>query len=64
MEAHTVPVRIKEGFRRRLAALPAETRSLMLAAAAEPTGDPVLAWRAAERLGVPASAVERGGRCR
>jgi len=28
----------------------------MLVAAAEPVGDPVLVWRAAERLGIPASA--------
>ncbi|MFI0353287.1 AAA family ATPase [Actinomadura sp. 9N407] len=58
VEAQAVPARVEEGFRRRLAALPAETRSLMLIAAAEPTGDPVLIWRAAGRLGVPASAVE------
>jgi DNA-binding CsgD family transcriptional regulator len=51
-----VPARIEQGFRRRLEALPGDTRSLMLVAAAEPTGDPVLVWRAAERLGIPASA--------
>jgi hypothetical protein len=54
----TVPARIERGFRRRLEALPAETRSLMLVAAAEPVGDPLLVWRAAERLGIPASAAE------
>ena len=43
---------IQESFRRRLAALPEQTRSLLLVAAAEPIGDPVLVWRAAERLGV------------
>src|SRR3954465_14650556 len=43
---------IQESFRRRLEALPEETRSLLLVAAAEPIGDPVLVWRAAERLGV------------
>ncbi|MFB4313872.1 AAA family ATPase [Actinomadura sp. 21ATH] len=58
VEAQAVPERVEEGFRRRLAALPAETRTLMLVAAAEPTGDPVLIWNAAGRLGVPASAVE------
>jgi AAA ATPase domain len=51
-----VPARIEEGFRRRLAALSADTRSLMLVAAAESTGDPVLVWRAAGRLGIAASA--------
>jgi DNA-binding CsgD family transcriptional regulator len=56
VEAQAVPARIEEGFRRRLEALPADTRSLMLVAAAEPAGDPVLVWRAAERLGIPASA--------
>ncbi|MEW2355764.1 AAA family ATPase [Spirillospora sp. NPDC029432] len=58
VEAQGVPARVEEGFRQRLAALPAGTRSLMLVAAAEPTGDPVLIWRAAGRLGVPASAAE------
>ncbi|GIJ54402.1 helix-turn-helix transcriptional regulator [Virgisporangium aurantiacum] len=48
--------RIEESFRRRLDALPAETGTLLLAAAAEPVGDPVLVWRAIERLGVPADA--------
>jgi DNA-binding CsgD family transcriptional regulator len=43
---------IQESFRRRLDALPADTRELLLVAAAEPVGDPVLVWRAAERLGV------------
>ncbi len=53
-----VPARIEQGFRRRIEALPAGTRSLMLVAAAEPAGDPVLVWRAAGRLGIPASAAE------
>src|SRR5215813_13081056 len=56
--AQAVPARIEQDFRRRLAALPAGTRSLMLVAAAEPAGDPVLVWRAAGRLGIPASAAE------
>ena len=56
--ARAVPARILEGFGRRLAALPGDTRSLLLVAAAEPTGDPVLVWRAAGRLGIPASAAE------
>ena len=47
-----LPSRIEESFRRRLDALPAETRRLLLVAAAEPVGDPVLLWRAAERLGI------------
>ena len=56
VEVKAVPARIEEGFQRRIEALPADTRSLMLIAAAEPAGDPVLVWRAAGRLGIPASA--------
>src|SRR4051812_4725060 len=44
--------RIEDSFRRRLAGLPAETQRLLRVAAAEPVGDPVLLWRAAERLGI------------
>ncbi|HEY2435807.1 MAG TPA: AAA family ATPase, partial [Solirubrobacteraceae bacterium] len=44
--------RLEDSFRRRLAGLPAETQRLLLIAAAEPVGDPVLVWRAAERLGI------------
>ena len=56
--AQTVPVRIEQGFLRRVVALPPDTRSLLFLAAAEPVGDPLLLWRAAERLGVPSSAAE------
>jgi DNA-binding CsgD family transcriptional regulator len=48
--------RIEASFRRRLVRLPAQSRRLLLVAAAEPTGDPVLVLRAAERLGVDDSA--------
>ncbi|MFB4285194.1 helix-turn-helix transcriptional regulator [Nonomuraea sp. MTCD27] len=58
VEAQALPARIEQGFRRRLEALPAETRALMLVAAAEPTGNPVLIWQAAGRLGISASAAE------
>ena len=44
--------RIEESFRRRLEALPADSQQLLLLAAADPIGDPVLVWRAAERLGI------------
>src|SRR5262252_2419635 len=50
IEAQAIPAQVEQGFRRRLEELPADTRSLMLVAAAEPTGDPVLVWRAAGRL--------------
>jgi DNA-binding CsgD family transcriptional regulator len=48
--------RIEEAFQRRLRALPAETRRLLLVAAAEPVGEPLLVWRAAEWLGISAQA--------
>jgi DNA-binding CsgD family transcriptional regulator len=50
--------RIEESFRRRLADLPRQSRRLLLVAAAEPTGDPALVWRAAAQLGVTGSAAE------
>ena len=40
-------------------ALPEDARRLLLVAAAEPVGDPLLLWRAAERLGI-AAAVDGG----
>ncbi len=48
--------RIEDSFRRRLVGLPAETQRLLLVAAAEPVGDPLLVWRAAGRLGIGAQA--------
>ena len=50
--------RIEESFRRRLAGLPSPSRSLLLVAAADPTGDAVLVWRAAGLLGIADSAAE------
>jgi DNA-binding CsgD family transcriptional regulator len=50
--AQALPDRIEESFVRRLEALPDDTRRLLLAAAAEPVGDPLLLWRAAESLGI------------
>ncbi|HEY1820061.1 MAG TPA: AAA family ATPase [Trebonia sp.] len=55
---------IEDSFRRQLEALPGETRRLLLLAAADPSGDPLLLWRAAGRLDIPvqaeAPAVEAG----
>ncbi len=45
-----LPSLIEESFRERVERLPAESRRLLLVAAAEPIGDPALLWRAAERL--------------
>jgi DNA-binding CsgD family transcriptional regulator len=50
--------KIESSFSRRLEALPKNTRRLLLAAAAEPTGDPALLWRAAERLTIDPRALE------
>ncbi|MFG1705101.1 AAA family ATPase [Nonomuraea sp. M3C6] len=49
--------RVEEGFQRRIAALPADTRRLLLTAAVEPVGDVTLLWRALERLGIGPAAV-------
>ena len=60
----TVPTGLEENFRRRIEGLPDETRRLLLIAAADPLGEPVLVRRAAERCGITveaaAPAVEAG----
>lgn len=49
--------RIEESFVERLGSLSDKGRRLLLVAAADPVGDPLLLWRAAEKLGVgPADA--------
>jgi DNA-binding CsgD family transcriptional regulator len=48
--------RLEDGFRRRLDALPAEARRLLVLAAADPSGNAALVWRAAARLGLTARA--------
>ncbi len=48
--------RIEESYRRQLEALPLQTRRLLQLAAADPSGDPFLVWRAAGQLGIPVSA--------
>jgi DNA-binding CsgD family transcriptional regulator len=52
-----VPHRIEESFTRRVEQLPAATRLVLLAAAAEPTGERQLLWRAAALLGIGVDAV-------
>ena len=49
---------IEQSYRRRIEALPLHTRRLMLVAAAEPVGDPVLIQGAAQRLGTSWDAAE------
>jgi DNA-binding CsgD family transcriptional regulator len=55
-DALSLASRIERSFLRRLQSLPVMTQRLLLAAAAEPIGDVMLLWRAAERLGIGADA--------
>ena len=50
--------RIEDSFARQLDALPEQARRLLLVAAADPSGDRSLVWRAASRLGI---AVQEAG---
>jgi DNA-binding CsgD family transcriptional regulator len=47
---------IEESFLRRVDALPAESRRLLQLAAADPTGDAALVWRAASKLSIRSEA--------
>ena len=51
-----IPLRMEQAFRKELAPLSAATRRFLLLAAAEPTGDAVLLWAAADRLGISVGA--------
>jgi tetratricopeptide (TPR) repeat protein len=53
-----LPTRLEESFQHRVEAIPAAARRLMLVAAAEPVGDPLLVWRAADRLGIEIAAAD------
>ncbi|WP_214408017.1 AAA family ATPase, partial [Pseudonocardia lacus] len=57
-DARDLPNRIERSYIRRLRALPDDARRLLLVAAAEPVGDPLLLQRACERLGIAISAVD------
>jgi len=64
LEPRGLSGRIEESFVRRIAALPEDTRLLLLVAAAEPLGDPLLLWGATERLEIlprAAAAAEEDG---
>ena len=50
--------RIESSFLRRLENLPEDTRRLLLVAAADPVGDPLLLQRACDRLGITLFAVD------
>ena len=47
---------MEEHYNRRIRALPESTQLLLLVAAADPTGDATLLWRAAQAIGIPRSA--------
>jgi DNA-binding CsgD family transcriptional regulator len=47
---------IEQNFQRRVEALPEQAQRLLLLAAADPSGDPALVWRAAVRLGIDTKA--------
>ncbi|MFI1016061.1 AAA family ATPase [Streptomyces sp. NPDC020965] len=47
---------MEDGFRRRIDALPADTRQLLLVAAAEPAGHPLCLWRALRHLDIDVEA--------
>ena len=57
-EAQAVTGRIQESFVRRVTAVSEDARRLLLLAAAEPIGDPLLLLRASEQLGIVVSAVD------
>ena len=57
-----LPRRLQQSYYRQVAALPAPTRTFLLVAAAEETGDLGLVRRAAQALGVPAAAADAAER--
>jgi DNA-binding CsgD family transcriptional regulator len=58
VEAQGLAGRIEESFVRRVETLSDDARRLLLVAAAEPVGDPLLLLAAAERLGIAVSAAD------
>src|SRR3954466_815906 len=58
VEAQGLAGRIEESFVRRVETLSDDARRLLLVAAAEPVGDPLLLLAAAERLGIAVSATD------
>jgi DNA-binding CsgD family transcriptional regulator len=61
LDAKALSGRIEESFVRRLEALNGDAQRLLLLAAAEPTGDPLLLWRAAEHFRLTPAATDRAG---
>lgn len=63
-DAAPLATQIEQSFLRQVESLPADTRQLMLTAAAEPMGDVALLWRSATLLGLgpdAAAAAQRDG---
>jgi DNA-binding CsgD family transcriptional regulator len=58
LETQALPARLEQGFVRQFRALPDDAQRLLLVAAAEPLGDPLLLWRAAEQLGIEPGAAD------
>ena len=58
LAGQALPGRIEESFLRRVDTLSGDARFLLLLAAAEPVGDPLLLLRACDRLGIVVSEVE------
>jgi DNA-binding CsgD family transcriptional regulator len=57
-EVLPLPGRIEDSFLRRAEALPGPARLWLVVAAAEPTGNLALVWRATAQLGIPAAAAD------
>jgi DNA-binding CsgD family transcriptional regulator len=57
-DSHPLVGKVEQSYARRLLLLPSDARLVVLAAAAEPLGDPVLLHRAAELLGVELAAAD------
>ena len=57
LAAGDLPGHIEGHYLRRVGGLPRASQQLMLLAAADPVGDATLLWRAAEKLGIDASAL-------
>jgi DNA-binding CsgD family transcriptional regulator len=53
--------RLEELYRSQVRALPGSTQTLLLLAAADPTGEPALIWNAARNLGIDPEAGEAAG---
>ena len=62
LDTQALPGRIEESFIRRLETLSDGARRLLLIAAAEPVGDPLLLWRAADQLGIEPGAADQAER--